>query len=282
MSEPVEAERSQSTQANGREEILSLGGVTLHRGRRTVVHGLDLRLGRGELLGILGPNGAGKTTLLEALTAEVRYQGSLRVFGREVAGLRPEERSAFRTRIGLVPQLGERAPTVALTVEEVVSIGRTGRAGPWRRLNRTDREVCAHWIERLGLTALAGRPYPRLSGGEQRKVHLARALAQQPELLLLDEPAGHLDLRWQEEMTSLVARLRPEIGLTVVMVTHEVRHLPPGCDRLVLLGGGRQLAWGETAQVLQADLLSQAFGVPLEVIQRGGRYHVLPASAAAP
>ena len=107
-------------------------------------------------------------------------------------------------------------------------------------------------------------------------MHLARALAQEPELLLLDEPAGHLDLRWQEEMTRLVGRLWKETGLTVIMVTHEVRHLPPGCDHLLLLGNGRLLASGHAEDVIRAPLLSEAFGVPLEVVRKDDRYHVVP------
>jgi iron complex transport system ATP-binding protein len=276
MSEPDPFRDPAARGASG-DEILRVQDVRLRRHRRWVVEGLGFFLNRGELLGVLGPNGAGKTTLLDALTGEIAYEGSLRVFGREVSGLRSEERSAFRTRIGLVPQLGEQAPPVPLMVEEVVAIGRTGRAGILHRLSRQDREVCARWMERLGLSPLAKRPFPRLSGGERRKVHLARALAQEPELLLLDEPAGHLDLRWQEEMTALVETLRQETGLTVVMVTHEARHLPSHCDRIVLLECGRMLASGDTREVLQSGLLSRAFGTPLEVILRDGRCHVLPA-----
>ena len=262
-------------------DALRLRSVTLSRGRRTVLRELDLQVKRGEFVGVIGPNGAGKTTMLESFTGAVSYRGSLSVLGEEVGRLPPGGRSRFRTRIGFVPQLGTEVPTVPLTVREVVAIGRTGRSGLLRRLGREDRRICATWMERLGLTELSARPFRRLSGGEQRKVHLARALAQEPELLLLDEPAGHLDFRWQEEMTALVGSLWRETGLTVIMVTHEVRHLPAGCDRFVLVGDGRLLGSGSAKSVLDPALVSRAFGVGLEVVQREGRYHLLPSGSGS-
>lgn len=257
-----------------------LYNTTLLRGGRAILRDLNLELPLRGFLGVIGPNGAGKTTLLDAISGDVPYTGGLQVLGQEVSALRPQKRSRFRTRLGMVPQLGETTPQVPLTVEEVVAIGRTGRAGLFRPLSRTDRLVCAEWIERLGLAPLSRRPFSRLSGGERRKVHLARALAQEPDLLLLDEPAGHLDLRWQEEMTLLVGRTWRETGLTVIMVTHELRHLPAGCDRMLLLGGGRLLASGSAEEVIRAPLLSEAFGVPLDVVHRDGRYHAVPLGAA--
>ncbi len=258
---------------------VSLYNTTLRRGERSILQGLGFEIPAGEFLAVIGPNGAGKTTLLESLSGGVRHTGRITVLGREVSSLRPQERSRFRTRLGIVPQLGETTPTVPLTVEEVVAIGRTGKVGLFRRLGRRDLLICSEWIERLGLGPLRTRPFSRLSGGERRKVHLARALAQEPDLLLLDEPAGHLDLRWQEEMTQLVGRVWRETGLTVIMVTHELRHLPEGCSRVLLLGNGRLLASGSAKEVIQAPLLSKAFGVPLEVVQRDGRYHVVPLGA---
>ena len=231
-------------------EALRLRDVLLRRGERVVLRGLDLEAARGDFLGVIGPNGAGKTTLLEAMAGSHPYTGSLRVLEQEVGGLSAAGRSRLRTRIGFVPQMSAETPVVPLCVREVVAIGRTGRAGPFHALSARDREICHHWMEQLGLLELAGRSYLRLSGGERSKVHLARALAQEPELLLLDEPAGHLDLRWQEEMTELVRRLWRSTGLTVVMVTHELRHLPAGCDHLVLLGQGRLLGSGRAESVL--------------------------------
>jgi len=145
-----------------------------------------------------------------------------------------------------------------------------------RRLSAADRSICASWADRLGLGTLQRRPYSDLSGGERRKVHLARALAQEPELLLLDEPAGHLDLRWQEELTFLVERLWRDTRVSVVMVTHEFRHVPAGATRLVLLGQGRVLASGSDEDVLRPDVLASAFGVEVEAVRRGGRLHLLP------
>ena len=115
---------------------VSLRNATLLRGGRPILEKLEFDLPRQEFLGVLGPNGAGKTTLLGALSGEVKYTGSLEVLGREVSSLRPEARSRFRTRIGIVPQLGEATPPVPLTVEEVVAIGRTSRAGLFPTIRR--------------------------------------------------------------------------------------------------------------------------------------------------
>ena len=248
-------------------------GLTVQRGSARLLDGVSLRLARGDFLAVLGPNGAGKTTLLQTIPALIACTGGLTVLGQRIDRLSALERNALRRRIGYVPQLQTRpSPVLPLSVREVAELG---------CLDRTDRAARVESaLDETGLAALADRPYHVLSGGEQRKVHLARALAGEPELLLLDEPAGHLDLRWQEWITQWLGRRWRRGGLTVVMVTHDLRHLPAGITRVALLRAGRLLREGPPAATLQPDILSDLFGWPLRVLEADGRYHAIPEASA--
>lgn len=256
---------------------VAMHGLTVRHGGGLILDAVDLAVPSGAFVAILGPNGAGKSTLLNVIPRLVASRGHLRVLGKDVNRLSFGDRNQLRRRIGVVPQLHARTPSVLpLTVREVVEMGRTGVRGVGRALTREDRERVDHAMELVDLTVLTHRSYGVLSGGEQRKVHLARALAQQPELLLLDEPAGHLDLRWQEEITVLAGRIWREQRLTVLMVTHDPRHLPAGITHGAVLSGGRLLHFGPLADVMNASLFSELYGLPLHVRIAGGRYLVLP------
>lgn len=159
-------------------------------------------------------------------------------------------------------------------------MGRAGVRGTGHRLNAYDREICGQIMEQTRLTHLADRPYGVLSGGEQRKVHLARALAQEPDILLLDEPAGHLDFHWQEAITQLIGQLWRTTGVTVIMVTHDLRHLPPHITKVALIEGGRIVQVGTPEQVLTSEHLSTLYELPLRVMESNGRYLALPEDTA--
>ena len=135
-----------------------------------------------------------------------------------------------------------------------------------------DDERLTHWIGRLGLAALADRPFQNLSGGEQRRTHLARVFAQEPELVLLDEPAGHLDFPAQEALVRLLHELWRESEITIVLVTHDLRHLPPGLSHVVLLREGRIVRQGRPEETLTAEALSETFNRSVEVYQHRGRW----------
>jgi len=257
---------------------LSAAGVRL--GSRMVLDGLSLRVDEGEMVGVIGPNGAGKTTLLRALLGLCRVcEGRIRVLGQDPSALGGARLARFRLKVGYVPQLERGAGGVPLTVREVVEISRAGHAGLLRGLGARDREAVDLWLERMGLSALADVPYACLSGGQQRKVQLARALCQEPRLLLLDEPASNLDLAWQEALVRTVERVHRTDGLALLLVTHEVSLLPASCRRVVVLQGGRLHADGPPEEVLVPEVLSQVYGTAVEVERRGGRYRVHPASA---
>jgi ABC-type cobalamin/Fe3+-siderophores transport system ATPase subunit len=237
------------------------GLVVEHRGA-TLVGPVDIAIEQGEFLGIVGPNGAGKSSLLRAIA------------GLEPIGAGTLERAgaAGRRSIGLLFQHHDFVPELPLTVEDVVNAGRSGRVaiGPLFRVE--DRRAVDDALELLGLGSMRGRLYRELSGGERQKVQLARLVAQEADLLLLDEPAAGLDLDWQERLNALVADLHRATGVAVVMVTHEVHHLPPCCDRVLLLRDGRVVARGAPAEVFTEALLSELYGCRMEISQRGGRF----------
>jgi ABC-type cobalamin/Fe3+-siderophores transport system ATPase subunit len=236
-------------------------GVEVRRSGRLLLGPLDLVIGRGEFWGVVGPNGAGKTTLLRVLAGLERIAAGERDLGLP------------RQAIGLLFQEHDYLPDVPFSVRDVVAFGCAGGVpvGPTpRRLQEgeVDRALAL-----LGLGALDRRLYRELSGGERQKVQLARLLAQQAQLLLLDEPSAGLDLDWQERLTALVAEVYARSGAAVVMVTHDVDRLPACCGRVLLLRAGRPLAVGTPAEVLTAGRLSELYGCRMEVGEQAGRYH---------
>jgi iron complex transport system ATP-binding protein len=246
--------------------VVELDRVAVRHSGRALLDAVTLTLPRGSFAAVLGPNGAGKTTLLRLLDGELAPTAGTR---RILAPIRPPRlapAAAWRRRIGVMPQLANHSSPVPLSMREVVAIARVAQPAP------DDSARCARWIERLGLAALADRPFGRLSGGEQRRTHLARVFAQEPELVLLDEPAGHLDFPAQESLVRLLQELWRETGATIVLVTHDLRHLPPGLSHVVLLREGRIVRQGAPEETLTAAALGETFGQPVEVLRHRGRW----------
>ncbi len=193
--------------------------------------------------------------------------------------------SRLRRRIGYVPQVLTGHSQMPLTVREVVSIGRCGLVGLFKPLRREDWQIIDEWLERLGLTELADAGYGDLSGGEQRKVLIARAMVQQPELLILDEPTANLDLSWREQIVAEIEHLCQQSdlftgskrGLTVILVCHELEVIPSCCHRIVLLERGRISAQGQPEEVLTDERIKSLYGGDLKLLQCGGRFAVIPA-----
>jgi iron complex transport system ATP-binding protein len=260
---------------------IDLSSVSVHAGRRPLLEIDRLRLDRGGILGLMGPNGAGKTTALQVMLGMLRPSGGrVEILGRELSHLSGTRRTRLRSRIGHV---GQRLPghsEMPLTVREVVAIGRTARAGLFRSLAREDWQVVDQWIERLGLEHLALRGFGEISGGEQRKTMIARAMAQQPELLLLDEPTANLDLGWREVIVDTIETLYCQGEMAVVLVCHELEVLPPSCSEIVLLQHGKVAATGSPVEVFDSARVRSLFGPGLEVIHHGGRHATVPREAA--
>ena len=257
---------------------IQLNRLVVHAGRRDILSAPHLELAQGELVGLLGPNGAGKTTLLRCLLGiQGHASGRVEVLGRHVGEIGNGELARLRRKIGYVPQILPARSEMPLTVREVVAIGRTGIAGLLRPLRSDDWRIVDEWIERLGLSNLSRQGFGEISGGEQRKTLIARAMVQQPELLLLDEPTANLDLGWRERIVEIIDELYQSMRLTVMLVCHELEVLPASCGRVVVLDAGRIIDDGPPEDVLSTDMITSLYGPGLAVVRSAGRWAVVPA-----
>jgi iron complex transport system ATP-binding protein len=216
--------------------------------------GVSVSLDRGELVSVVGPNGSGKTTLLRALLGTTPLAaGRVEVDGRALAGWRPRELARV---IGVVTQREEIL--FPLTVRETVELGRYAHLGPLGGPGDTDRAAVAEALRRADVVSLAGRKCDTLSGGEWQRVRVARALAQNPRVLLLDEPTAALDIRHEMEVFELVRKLAGE-GIGTLLVTHHLNLAARYADRLLLLDKGAVVAEGPPADVLRPETVSAVF-----------------------
>ncbi len=217
---------------------------------------LDIRA--GEFVGVIGPNGSGKSTLVRALSRALRPDAGAVLLGEDDL-YRVSARASAR-QIAVVPQ--DTSVTLDFTVQEVVRMGRAPHLprSPFATETTADARIAAEALHTAGVADLALRAVTTLSGGERQRVLLARALAQQPQILLLDEPTAHLDLRHQTEMLTLARELAHEQGLAVLAVLHDLNLAAAHCDQLVLLSGGHLAAQGRPAEVLTAETLQKVYG----------------------
>ncbi|MFN2521287.1 MAG: ABC transporter ATP-binding protein [Candidatus Limnocylindria bacterium] len=251
-------------------------GLRAGYAERAVLHGVDLALGPGSMTALIGPNGAGKTTLVRCLAGLLPPSGgSVRLDGADLARL---GRPRIARRIAVVPQLFETL--FPFTVEEVVGLGRVARLGAFGRGGPEDRRAVAEAIDELGLGPLARRRIDTLSGGERQRAVIAMALAQEGDVLLLDEPTVHLDPAHQRATLVHIAALAARRGLVVLTVLHDLNLAGALCGRVVVLSGGRVVADGPPAGVLTDRTVASAFGDGLRVGTSEGVPYVVPAPLA--
>jgi ABC-type cobalamin/Fe3+-siderophores transport system ATPase subunit len=226
------------------------------RARSFTLSDLSFEIAPGEILGVIGPNSSGKTTLIRLLTRVLEPDGGeIRL---EDAPVRRLSRTELARRIAVVPQ--GILPEFPFTVGELVLMGRYPH-DPGRYFESPrDRAVAREAMEATGVLELADLPLEQLSGGERQRAAIARALAQEPRLLVLDEPTAHLDLRYQVEAAALLRRLNRERGMTILLVSHDLNLAAEVCDRLLLLNRGRASAIGTPEAVLDEALLARVFG----------------------
>ena len=210
----------------------------------------------GETFGVIGPNASGKTTLVRLLSRVLApSSGQLRLDGADVTRL---SRAAVARQVAVVPQDVPRG--LPHTVEELVLMGRYARAPGRFFESPEDRAAARRAMEAVGVLPLREALLDRLSGGERQRVVLARALAQEPRLLVLDEPTAHLDLRYQAECAGLLRRLGREAGLTIVLVSHDLGFAAELCDRLLLMAAGAAVRVGSPEAVIDEAVLESAYG----------------------
>ncbi|MGE3960978.1 MAG: ABC transporter ATP-binding protein [Dehalococcoidia bacterium] len=240
--------------------MLDLRGVSVTIDGRELVHAVDLAVEAGEVVGLVGPNGAGKSTLLRAATGGRDAAGDVRVDGRALAAY---PRAELYRHVAVVQQLPE-AP-LAMTVQDLVMLGRYPHLGLLRREGDRDHEIVRAAMTRTGCAHLAARRLGTLSGGERRRAFIARALAQEPKLLLLDEPTANLDADAQAQILELLRELAAA-GVAVLVVLHDLTFAAAYCDRLVLLAEGRVVAAGAPGDVLAPEYVAQVYGTHVRVL----------------
>jgi iron-chelate-transporting ATPase len=250
------------------QALLHVRGLTWRAGGRTILGPLELTVTRGESLVVVGPNGAGKTTLLRLLAGLLApTRGELRLAGRPFSAY---SRRGLARRIAYVPQL--RPVRVPLSVEEVVLLGRYPHLRALQIApSRRDFAAVSEALAVVEIEDLRDRPVDELSGGERQSVYIAAALAQEAELLVLDEPTTHLDPRHQREIVGLIGRLQSDAGRTVVTATHDLNFASLTASRVLALKEGRILASGAPAELMEPATLRALFDAPFEVVRRGAR-----------
>ncbi len=256
---------------------IDIEGLRVRAGGREILNVDRLNVPAGQVAVLLGANGAGKSTLLKTALGFARpARGRVVTLGREVTAMGAWGKTRLRRRIGYVPQHLAGRSEMPLTLRDVVAIGRTGRRGLLRRLSREDRQWVDDWLARVGLGDRGDQPYGDLSGGEQRRGLLAKAMVQQPDMLALDEPTANLDLAGREAMLDTLGELLASVALSVVLVCHELEAIPPACGRVVMLEAGQVVADGPPGEVLTGEQTQHLYGRRLDVIRRGGRFAAVP------
>lgn len=259
------------------ESVIHIENLQVDAGKKTILQVSRLALEAGQVLAVMGPNGAGKSTLVKTCLGLRRFSaGRVEVLGHDVGKQSPATMSRLRRRIGYVAQDLAGRSEMPLTAREVVAIGRTGLAGLFRGLSRDDWHIVDEWLERLGLEKLAHENYGHLSGGEQRKTLIARAMVQQPALLMLDEPTAHLDIGWREQIVTTMQELYEQTHIAIVLVCHEIEVLPPCCERMALLVGGTMVGDGPPTEVMTDGRLAELYGPGLTLQHRRGRHSIVP------
>lgn len=235
-----------------------------------VIHDLDLSLNAGKVTAILGPNGAGKTTLLHLALGWLKpWQGTVQLMEKPLSHYSRQELGRW---MALVPQ-GEHIP-FEYSVLEYLLLGRAPHLPPLSMPGERDYSIAFEALEKVGIENLYNHPLPTLSGGERQLVLVARALTQQPRLLLLDEPTAHLDLSNKSRMIHIIRELHAQ-GITVLMTTHEPEVVLAVAEDVILMAKGHVMDYGPLEQVLTSENLSKIYGLPVNVITADGRKQVM-------
>jgi len=238
--------------------IIKLQNVqTIYEGERIpAIYDVNLMVKPGEFVAIIGPNGAGKTTLLETINGILPYtSGKGFVFGKEIS----KYKTAIRKEIGYVIQNFEIEPLAPFLCKDIVMSGRSGKIGLFRFATKEDWEAVWQSMGLVGMIDFAHRPIGKLSGGEFQKILLARALTQEPKLLLLDEPFSNLDFAARRQIEILLNRIHERQKMTIVIVSHDLSFIPSRCTRVIVLDQGKIIMDDKKQKILASDIIDDIF-----------------------
>lgn len=250
-------------------EMVRFSEVTVRYGRTVALEKVSFEADGPSFVVVVGPNGSGKTTLLKASLGLVKAEGDIRILGMDLRRNLME----IRRSVGYVPQMERIDPSFPVTVRDIVMMGRTARRGAGKPFRDEDVEISRRALESVGLLEKWDEPFSHLSGGQQQRVLIARALASEPRLLLLDEPLTGIDRASQEEIADLLKNA-VKSGIGVVMVTHDVNPVIDMTDYVLLLNR-RVIAFGRPAAVIEREKLAETFGGRVEVVRMGPICYVI-------
>lgn len=244
---------------NDENEVLSLAHLSAGYQEEPILRDIDLAADRGQVLSVIGPNGSGKSTLIKTIIGQLKkLGGKVAVCGRDVGEYAPEEMARLRSVL-----LTERVQGGRLTVFDIVSAGRYPHTGRMGRLSNRDREITLRSLRQVSAEEFTDRPFAELSDGQKQRVLIARALCQEPRLLVLDEPTAYLDIRYQLDLMILMRRLAREERMTVLMSLHEIQLAMKFSDRLVLIGEDHRVRTGQPGDIYPEEL-GRLFGITEE------------------
>lgn len=253
-------------------EVVRVTGMRFSYGSGFSVSADSLDVREGEVLTLLGPNGSGKTTLLKCIGALLPVPpGMVAICGRDLASY---ARSELARAVGYVPQ--SHSPSFPFSVFEVVLMGRASHLGIFDQPSVRDRAKAEEALRTVGMLGMRERAYTQISGGERQLVLIARALAQEPKLLLLDEPTAHLDFKNQYTTLETVRRLSREKGIAVIMSLHDPNQALIYSDRVALMRGGEILHLGPPSEVVNEATVGEVYALPIEAIEHSGRRFIVP------
>jgi iron complex transport system ATP-binding protein len=253
-------------------EVVRVDGLSFSYGLEFRLREISLSVNGGEVLVLLGPNGCGKTTLLKCINALLRPEkGSVHIDGRDAFKM---ERNELARLVGYVPQA--HSPPFPYTVLDIVLMGRVSCLGIFQQPSRRDYAKSEEALALVGMDRLRDRPYTQISGGERQLVLVARAIAQEPKVLLLDEPTAHLDFRNQLMILRMVKRVAKDKGLGVLMSLHDPNHALLFSDSVALMGDGAVTALGRPEEVVTAAKINEVYGMEIEVVDYKKTKFVVP------
>ena len=225
------------------EKIPCLKNITLH-------------IKKGEFIAVIGPNGAGKTTLLETINGLLESnRGEIKVLGKALRG----DGNSIRKYVGYVPQDYSIDELTPFLVSDVVLMGRYGKIGLLKPITKKDKEIASNMMEYMGINSISKRPIGKLSGGQAQKVMIARALAKEPEIILMDEPFSNLDFEARREVSEKLIHFHKSKGMTFVIVIHDIASIPKSCNRVIVMDNGRIVADGNKEDILKPELLEMGY-----------------------
>jgi len=242
--------------------MLKIRSLSVSYGSRKILHDISLDVQSGEILALIGPNGAGKSTLIRAASGVIPYMGHIGTNGDDFASLSTLQRARV---VATVPQAVAMPP--AYTVWETVIFGRTPYLGFLGQPSAKDEEIARQSLQRVSALPFADRRVGELSGGEQQRILLARALCQSTPILLLDEPTAHLDLQYQVGLLELVSELAHKDNLAVLVALHDLNLAAHYADRIALMVAGNIKAMGKPKEVLLPELIAEAYCLPVQVVK---------------